>query len=158
MNITMYYDLKVNLYGVNWGKCCGTVPVMCCNRCGTWSVLKHTDSQTVISEATQLSCHPVRQTCTAVPHRATSQWLVKVDGLEIRIQKQAIASNKTSLHLKLTVRVFSKSLSYYKRRCKCSKIHNLMRHSYHVGRECLEAARLWFAGKRQFQDPSFEHV
>lgn len=87
-------------------KCGGTVPVMCSNRCGTWSVLKHTDSQTVISVATQLSCHPVRQTSIAVPHRATSQWLVKVDGLEMKIQRQVIASNKRTLHLRFTVSIF----------------------------------------------------
>lgn len=64
----------------------GTVPVMCCIRCGTGSVLEQTESQTFIHMATQLSSHPVRQTRIAVLHRPTSQWLIKVDGLERKIQ------------------------------------------------------------------------
>lgn len=56
--------------------------------CGTDSVLEQTDGQTVINISTQLSCHPVRQTGIAVLHRLTSQWLIKVDGLQIKIQRQ----------------------------------------------------------------------
>lgn len=61
---------------------------MCCNWSGTGSVPKQTERQTVISIATQLSCHPVRQTCIAVIRRPTSQRLIKVDGLGIKIQRQ----------------------------------------------------------------------
>lgn len=67
----------------------GTVPVMCCNRCGTGWVLKQTNNQTVISVA-QLSCHPVRQTRTAVLHIPTSQRLIEVDGLQMQFQRQVM--------------------------------------------------------------------
>ena len=68
----------------------GKVPVMSSDRCGTDSVFKEANAQTVISKATQLPCHPVRQTCIAVLHRSTRQWLIKVDGLEIKIQNQKL--------------------------------------------------------------------
>ncbi len=71
----------------------GTAPVMSCNRCGTGSVLEETNGQTVISKAAKLSGHPVRQICIVVLHRPTSQWLIKVDGLQIKIQKQVLRTD-----------------------------------------------------------------
>lgn len=75
-----------------------------------------------------------------------------------------------SLHLNLNMTAFLKFIllqmnmqkwfvSCVTSRWKYSNIYNWWSsHSYHVGRECLEAARLWFAGERQLQEPSFEHV
>lgn len=54
------------------------LPVMSCNRGGTDSVLKQANTKTVVSIASQLSCHPVRQTRIAVV-RPTNQCLIKVD-------------------------------------------------------------------------------
>lgn len=64
----------------------GKVPVMA-SRHGTCYVLKQANSQTVISTSSQLSCHPVRQTCIGVLRRLMTQWLIKVDGLEIKMIK-----------------------------------------------------------------------
>lgn len=65
---------------------------MSCNRCGTGSVLKQTISQTVLGITTQLSCHPVRQTCIVVLRRPTSQWLIKVNGLEMKKYQRQVMS------------------------------------------------------------------
>lgn len=78
----------------------GKVPVMSCNL-RTGSVLKQTDGQTVISVATQLSCNPVRQVCISVLQRSTTQWFIKVDGLEIKIQRCVIVVGNADGYLSL---------------------------------------------------------